>query len=343
MFNKNKTGGQIMKQITLIILSITLILVWGCNKDQSPTADERTLNELAIQNAISDIESSEEGDYFYSNLNDESEDNFFDPTISSFTTLGKQIIPLRFGRIARPIVKDIRIIFDTDTSATVMFRKEMRGLFRILAADTSTQDTIQIYRVNKKLGHEFQRIAHFAKRGSDNEARRGWRLVDFSMALGESYGFEDSTRVKTDLEIVKFIVQSESIDTTIADPLGYFQTKENVFSFTPGTEVTLTVYVNNSSLNPYIFPEGTQATELVRLHYARHRIRRFHGIKRFDWIGQDIDGNNIYQGTWTVGNRFGIHHATIDVIDNGTILDDDEAAYPYNSVTWSTPYLVNRP
>jgi hypothetical protein len=90
----------------------------------------------------------------------------------------------------------------------------------------------------------------------------------------------------------------------------------------------------------YIFPQNTQATELVRLHHARHRIHRLHKVKRLEWIGEDADGNNIYQGTWTIGDKYGIHHAVIDVINNGTILDDDEVLHPYNSVTWSSPYRV---
>ncbi len=329
-----------MKQIAFFTLIISLIIVWGCNKDQSPTSDEQALNEMAIQNVVSDIEASEEDDYFYSSLDDETEGGFGGAYGPSLNTLGRQIVPLRFGRIARPIIRDIRIIFTSDTTATAMFRKVMRGQFRILAADTSIGDTI---RVNKRLGHQFRRVAHFAKRGGNDELRRGWKLVKFSMVLGESFGWEDSTRVKTDLNIVKLIIQSDSIDLTITDPLNYFQTKKSVFAFEPGTDVTLTVHIDNESLNPYVSPAGTQATELVRLHHARHRKLRKHGIKRFEWIGQDAGGNNIYQGTWTIGNKYGIHHAAIDVIDNGTIFDDDEVAYPYNSVTWSTPYRVKKP
>jgi hypothetical protein len=160
------------------------------------------------------------------------------------------------------------------------------------------------------------------------------------MVEGQSYSPNDSTIVNPEIEIVKMIVQSNSVDITITDPLRFFQTKKSVFNFSPGTEVTVTVHVDNNTSNPVIFPVGTQATELVRLHFARHRKFRYHGVRLFQWIGQDADNNNVYRGTWTIGSRFGVHHAVIDVIDNGTILDDDAAAYPYRSVTWGTPYLV---
>jgi hypothetical protein len=329
-----------MKNLIFLSLIISLFIVWGCNTDQSPTTDERTLNELALENLVEDIESSETEDYFYSNLDEESEDNFFDSGIAEPTTLLKPIVPLRFGRLARPIIKDKRIIFDNDTTATVLYRKEMRGVFRILAADTTGQDTTLVYRVNKSLGHEFQRIAHFAKRGKNTEKRRGWKLIDFSMVEGQSYSSNDSTIVNPEIDIVKMVVQTDSIDVTITDPLGFFQTKKSVFKFSPETEVTVTVHVSNNTANPVIFPVGTQSTELVRLHFSRHRKFRYHGVRLFQWVGQDADNNNIYQGTWTVGSRFGVHHAVVDVIDNGTILDDDASAYPYRSVTWGTPYLV---
>lgn len=309
--------------------------MWGCSTNQDPVADEKTLDEGALEGLVSDIESSDTEDYFYANLDDESEAGFGSGDVNP-VSLTKPIIPFRFGRIARPIIRDLRIIFDTDTTATVMFRKEMRGMFRIIGSDTTGQDT---FRVNKRLGHEFQRIAHFAKRGRNSDKRRGWKLLDFSMVEGNSYDFNDSTYVNSGLSIEQVRIQTNSLDTTITDPLAFFQTKKSVFTFSSGTEVTITVYVNNNTANPIIAPQGTQATELVRLHHARHRNFRFHGIKPFNWIGQD-GTTNIYQGTWTVGNNGFIHHAVIDVIDNGTILDDDEIAYPYRSVTWSTPYLV---
>lgn len=329
-----------MKKLIFLSLLISLFIIWGCNTDQGPIEDERTLNELALENLVTDIENSEESDYFYSNLDEESENNFYDIGNLDPSSLSKPIIPLRFGRIARPIIKDMRIIFDTDTTATVMFRKEMRGKFVILAADTSGQDTTLVYRVRKRLGHEFQRIAHFAKRGKNTDMRRGWKLINFSMVEGKSYDFNDSTFVNPQVDIVKVIIQADSDETIITDPLSFFQTKKSVFTFSPGTQVTVTVYVDNNTANPIIFPDGTQSTELVRLHHARHRKFRFYGIKFFHWIGQDDQNNNIYQGSWTIGTRFGVHHAVIDVIDNGTIFDDDESAYPYKSVTWGTPYLV---
>ena len=125
----------------------------------------------------------------------------------------------------------------------------------------------------------------------------------------------------------------------ITDPLAYFQTRESVLSFENGTEITVKVYINNDTEYPVYFPAGTRQTEIVRLHHAKHRIRRHHKIKYFRYLGQE-EGMNVYEGIWTIGEWSGIHHAVIDVIDNGTIFDDDINKYPYNSTTWSTPYKI---
>jgi hypothetical protein len=48
-------------------------------------------------------------------------------------------------------------------------------------------------------------------------------------------------------------------------------------------QVKVTIYVKNTTLNPVVFPEG-MGTELVRLHQARHRWKRKHGIGNLTWI-----------------------------------------------------------
>ena len=101
--------------------------------------------------------------------------------------------------------------------------------------------------------------------------------------------------------------------------------------------------MQNDALNKIQVPAG-QGTELVRLHFGRHRYWRQHdmyGIRYMHWTGESTNGANIYEGEWTVGPHFRINHAVIDVIDNGCIFDDDINAYPYNSVTWGMPYRVN--
>ncbi len=325
-----------MKKITSIIIGFLLLILWGCSKDTVPTESAQT-EEQQILAEILKIEESTTENYFYADMDDESEDNFYE---DSNTFLEKPVIPFRFGRIRlHPVERDVRIVLTSDTTAEALFHKLMRGNFVSIVGDASLADTLQIYRTVRPMGHEFQRIVHFVKRDGR------WRMKDFSLALGNSLGVVNTLddMVTTTLQIVKMTISVNDEVVEITDPLDFFQTRESVFAFSNGTEVKVTVHVRNDTKNPVYFPEGTQQTELVRLHHGRHRFQRYHGIKMFKYAGQDEAMNNVYEGSWIIGHWFGIHHAVIDVIDNGTIFDDDVNVYPYNSTTWSTPYKVILP
>jgi len=320
-----------MKNLAVILIMTALAMMWGCNQD-SPSESVLS-DEQMIEQAIVEIETDESEDFFYADVDEESEENFIDAT-DGF--LAKPIIPLRFGRVRlHPVVKDIHIVFNTDSTATVSFRKVLRGKFVSLVGEKSELDTLKIYRTVRPMGHEIQRIAHFVK------VDGRWRMKDVSMALGNSLGAveSESDLVHTTIQITKIVVKANDEEIEITDPLTYFQSRKSVFAFENGTEVSVKVYVNNDTENPVYVPAGTNQTEFVRLHHARHRVRRHHKIKYFRYLGQE-EGMNVYKGNWTIGEWPGVHHAVIDVIDNGTIFDDDINTYPYNSTTWSTPYKV---
>jgi hypothetical protein len=321
--------------ITLITL---LFIIWGCQQDTGPT-DSALSDEDQIMQEIGNIEASEDEDFFYADIDEQSEDNFFDAFDGG---LQKPIVPLRFGRVRlRPVMKNVRIVFTSDTTAEAFFHKVIRGNFVSLVADPSETDTVKLYRTVRPMAHEFERIVHFVKRADR------WRLKDFSMVLGNSLAAintaADAEIVNATVQIKKLIVQANDETIKITDPLEYFQTRENVFAYPHGTKINLTVHVNNSTVNPVGFPGNPDQTELVRLHHARHRHRMLHKINMFNYKGKDDEGNNVYEGEWVIGQWPGVHHAAIDVIDNGTIFDDDINKYPYNSTTWSTPYKVLRP
>jgi hypothetical protein len=310
---------------------ITAVLIWGCT--QNSPSESALSDEQLIEQAIIEIESDETADFFYDDVDEESEENFVD---AGDGFLAKPIIPFRFGRVRmHPVVKDIHIVFDTDSTATVSFRKVIRGKFVSLVGDKSESDPLKLYRTIRPMGHEIQRIAHFVKRNGK------WRMKDVSMSLGKSLGVTDTETelVQTSLRIMKVVVKANDEEIEITDPLEFFQDRKSVFTFENGTEVTVKVYVENSTDNPVYVPAGTDQTEVVRLHHARHRFRKHHKIKYFSYLGQE-EGINVYKGKWVIGQWPNIHHAVIDVIDNGTVFDDDINKYPYNSTTWSTPYKV---
>lgn len=337
MFIKKRKQEDIMKTLTSITFIVLLLILWGCSKDTVPT-DSALSDEDQIMSAILSIEGNADEDYFYADIDEESEDNFIEPFEGAFQ---KPIIPLRFGRVRlHPLVKNIRIVFTSDTTAEAYFHKTIRGNFVSLVADKSEADTIKLYRTVRPMGHEFERVVHFVKRGDR------WILHDFSMVLGNSLGVvntADAEIVNTTLRIIKLIIEVDDRSIEIKDPLEYFQTRDNILNFKNGTTVKVKVHINNTTLNPVGFPGIPEQTEFVRLHHARHRLRKLHKIKMLGYVGKDDLGYNVYEGRWVIGEWQGVHHATIDVIDNGTIFDDDVNKYPYNSTTWSTPYKVMVP
>jgi hypothetical protein len=325
-----------MKRIINSVIVPLILILWGCSTNTTEPS-QTVSDEQAILELLQEMESSDTADYFYADLDELDENEFIS---DDEQVLQKPVIPLKFGRVGlRPIVKDVRIEFTSDTSATVYFKKIMRGKFLVVTLDSA----FNIVRIPKKLGHEFNRIAYFVKLRNQNEdLKHGWRLKKFSMVSGESLGIVDTNLVKTSLEITKLEITT---DTTIIieDPLSYFQKRHDMFTFLPGTEVKVTVHVKNNSQKTLQVPAG-KGTELVRIHFGRHRRWRDtrlekHGIRILKWMREE-NGENVYQGSWITTDRFRVHHAVIDVIDNGTIFDDDRNAYPYNSVTWSTPYKI---
>jgi len=327
-----------MRTIFSLIILLMLITLLGCENSGDPVAaNSRSADEQAILSNITEIEASDTADYFYADLNEESEDMFMQPGADF---LAKPVVPLKFGRIGlRPILRDIRVEFTSDTTARVVFYKILHGKFMVVTMDTS----YVFQRIDRKMGHKFKRIAYFAKRGNNGESLRSrWRMVATSIVEGQSLGVVDSSRVETTLEIRKLIIENEGNTLEIDDPLNFIQRKGDLITLTPGSEVIVTAYVKNDAADKIRVPAG-EGTELVRLHFGRHRHWRehdMHGIRHLRWTSQTGDGINIYQGSWTVGPRFRINHAVIDVIDNGTIFNDDTNTYPYNSVTWGLPYKV---
>jgi hypothetical protein len=335
-----------MKQEFFIIISIFLIMSWGCTEKTSVAPDGSQPDEQAILELID--ESPEISDIFFADLNEQTEDNFMDMTMPEMQIgLFKPITPWRFGRIGkRPIDRSVTLEQTSDSTVTAYFSKILAGRFHIITKGRTHRDTLQVNRVVKEMHHEFQRVAHFSKIGQEGgegeKMRYRWKLQEFSMVLGNSLGRGvDSTIVKASLQITKVVI-GDTLEIT--DPLVFFQSRDNMLTYPPETQISITVYVKNNSDSTIVYPNNTQSTELVRLHHNRHRRyanQNMKGISNFAWEGQDAGGNNIYTGTWITGTREGIYHAVIDVIDNGTIMDDNETEFPYNSTTWSSPYRIN--
>ncbi len=309
----------------MILASCSDSVVDNANDDQ--TADEQ---------AIKYVLENDEMDILYDDFTDSNENEFgdYDPNWTGGGMEKDGYLRMRFGRIwNRSMERNIEIIRTSDSTATAYVFRTFNGRF-VSATGELRGDTLSLNRFEKRMRHTLERIISLKKRaGADSTTPgRNWKIDAVSLASGKS----DPNRIA----ISKVVVIPHNADSiVIEDPLAFRMTRQNMFQFRRFDEVTVRVYVQNSTPDPIVFPEDTRATENVRLHYGRNR-RGHHAKARFDWVGQTDTGQNIYEGTWRIQQFPGFHHAVIDVIDNGTILDDDDQAYPYNSATWGTPYLV---
>ena len=323
-----------MKKYATLILSLFLVMTYSCQKNSSGPGDDLTKLEQENIEAIQSI-LADSTDLSFDAIDDQNEDflGMDDPNWLGGTALAKTSkTKTRFGRIKRrPVERSVQVVLDTDSTATAYLYTKLKGIFVVHKVETDT-GWFNYDRYEKPMTHEIERIIHLKKIDSTDNPRKNWKIVDVSMKNGES-------EVNT-VQIVQLDVVPTGMDSiVITDPLSYFQDRRSLFTYKRGTEVKLRVKVKNTSANPIIFPDGTEATENVRLHYGRNPMGHF-ARKPFIWVGKDGEGNNVYEGTWIIKQFIGIHHAVIDVIDNGTILSKDNDAYPYNSNTWATPYRV---
>ena len=327
-----------MYKSLMLLIAMSFIFIWSCEQSTDNLSDQESLDSEAIQSAIEDSL-----DLDFDVLDDVSEDNILNDEpnwLDGNAILGKVVCDrYRFGRIrTRATERKVDIVFDTDSTATAYVYKKMGGYFLVVKR-VEDGDSVSHVRYKKPMVHEIDRIVKLVKvnyqndtRHNVNDRRRGWIIRGISLADGYS---PDKNVI-----IEKLTIMAAGIDTVeINDPLNYFVGGFNIFRFPRFTDVVLRVQVKNNTSTPVVYPENTEATEHVRLHYGRN-IRGHFARKNFKWI-EKVGDSNVYEGRWTVRQFLGRHHIVLDVIDNGTILQEDADAFPYESNTWSAPYHVS--
>ncbi len=320
-----------MKKLMFILMAVGLLSFYGCQSDGPIAGNDDSPDIEAIKTLLSDS-----ADVTFDALDEESESNIDNDGPSN--ALDKDIVRTRFVRIRRrPVERTVEVTKETDSTATAYVKTTFEGILKVKKA-VMTDSTLNIEWFDKPIKHTVERYVHLKKVFDSADApHRGWRVVGISL----QNGFSEQPGV----QIVELVIKAEDQDSVvITDPLEFFQNGVNLFTFPRFTKVHLRVKVKNTTPNPLVYPEGTEATETVLLHFGRNpRFARAHfGRAWFTYVGKDDAGNNVYAGTWTVMQIAGLHHAVIDIIDNGTILEKSVEDYPYVSATWGSLYRVTR-
>jgi hypothetical protein len=136
---------------------------------------------------------------------------------------------------------------------------------------------------------------------------RGWRLIALSGVLIESPG---TTRAIRSVRI-----QAGGVDETITNVTELIRI-QNVLALPPGVEAKITV-------------DTGDASDQVYLH-ARYRRAR---------VQLESNGDGTFSRAFFTGEEPGPRHIVVDVLSEGTLLDDDA---PYDNVAWGIPLRVGR-
>jgi hypothetical protein len=219
------------------------------------------------------------------------------------------ITPVFWGRTHTDHPDPTLIIELFDDSAHVAFEGHNVGLFQILTFDPDTGWIL----VDKTLEETFWIMGIFKRLGSTDETDRGWELTDITGVLGESDAFQT-------VEIDSFRLETDNYpDTLIHDPLDYIDLDE-VLSFDPADEVTITVYANDSTARAFVH---------VFVAFWPYHIRL-----PLQHIGS---GAFQTQWPWRVAAISGVRLMVLDLISHETLWTD-ENVYDFNG--WLLPYVV---
>jgi hypothetical protein len=185
--------------------------------------------------------------------------------------------------------------------ADVTITLDLTGTYNILTMEET---------YGKDLHDVGVRYAYLERQGERWERFRGWRLLSLS---GMEIVSQPSTRMVNSVHVSSSM---GSVDTTLTD-VSTLVPVEDLFSFEPGEEVTVTV-------------DTGDGTDLVFLH-TRFWRRPFTHI-----------GGGVFEGTWTVAED-PVHpewrrRAAVDVITAETLFDSEA---PYDSHAWVVPYRVD--
>lgn len=296
----------------IIIGAVPLaILIWAasCTKQQGPTlTDEDEIRSLINQ------EFAEWFEFTESYTGDSTDEGF--TSLTSFPTDTFQHV-FAWWRNIDDVNRILDIHIENDT-ASVMLTREISGTLHLLLTNEPYPPETLLH-ILKPFFDTGIRYARFIRTQVSAELRRRWTLDALSNVEVTS---ENNTVAIDSIRITyPTITDSSTYDTTITDPLE-LQTIDQVFTFSPGTPVTITVYTND--------PENIAAF----LHYNTSRV--IHRRVRFQY---DPD-NQVFFGTWNTPSEEGVYHAGVDILHRASLITDD---YPYDSNAWLFVYRVVMP
>lgn len=278
-----------MKKTVVIILAIVIVAGFtGCKK-QDVAADRAAIMALVERDTV----------HFATGT-------AHDSTSGSgyFAASDTMVLWWRGPQTHDTAVINVEVLGD---SAVVNWSRRNFGDFYILAKPPDTSLLLW----TKKLVETARIAAIFKREGKDSDADRGWRLKKISLATATS----DSVNT---VRIDSVTIHTSLRHLVIKSPLITFFPVDSLFSFTPGEQVTVTLYTN--------------ATEGLAFLHTFILAWPFYVRVPFNYLG---DG--VFQGTWNAQLVPSFRFAIFDLITRSTVYSPD-APYDFNG--WLFCYQV---
>lgn len=192
------------------------------------------------------------------------------------------------------------------TKADVTVRDEIRGTMYV----DRTNDNI-LNPGSKPFAVLRTRYATFERADADSP----WELTAISIA---EYRLQEDEKRTVTIDEVR-VVGENGFDKTYRDPTELHPLSE-LPTFEIGEKVTVTAKAHNTS---------TEGWEPVSFGFMHH-----------DWTRDNMSdlGNETYKREYTVGTKVGVHHGGVDILDAGTLQNENED--DYNGHAWGLPYHV---
>ena len=318
---------RIHSAVVGVILIAGTAVFSGCAKDPAsigPQQDQDEIRQLVEENI----------DYFgVDGINDDGAQPM-EYSVGLFSKAADLISPVRFGRRGRRRLESVELDFSKEDSVIATIVHSFNGKFFILAKDTLEDGTVVDTLIKKDMENTMLTQAVVVKRGKryaglgGQHARkhRKWRMHRISGSVVES------PQTSLSIEWVQ-LVASDGSKWTVDDPFKFMLDVDQLPELERRDTVKVFVKVNNTS--PYAEKPGE--TVMLRCSANRGMMRARKAMRDDGQYPDEIAGDGIYSGMFVVRGRRGMQHAFVDVIDNGTIYDDQ---LPYNSVAWGFTYLV---
>ncbi len=272
-----------------LVFSVAVMFMVSCQK-ADPEADKAAVQALVERDSV----------WFSANteMGDSTSGGFVDGDTAVFWWRGTQTHD-------EPNLT-IEVVGD---SAWVDWSRHNYGDFYVLA-NLPTDDSLVLW--TKDLVETARLRGVFTREGQTGDDDRGWKLNKVSLAYGRS----DSAQT---VLIDSMKIESATVgELVIVDPLNTYYGLEDLVWFTPGEEVTLTLYTDTEEGVAFL-----HTFVLIWPFYVR--------------VPFTDEGGGVYSGTWHAQLLPFPRFAILDLMTRSTIYNP-EAAYDFNG--WLFPYTI---